>query len=467
MKRDEEFEKEECTEICKRLVQKALKMGSDAAEVVIMGGRSIAFSFEKNSINRGTSSSDFGIGIRVLKNKRIGFSFCSREEEAEKTIEKALDISKIHEQTDFIFPEKTSKPSLATGDIFDKKVSELNANECLEFVDEMVNSALEVSKDLISSGEVYCGKEFFSLANSSGHSFHYEKSFVGGAITTTLKRNGSLFSASSSLESLHLSGINFSEIGKEAAELTLKSLKPVKLNQKLSSVLFVPEASSALFEFIIAPAIYGKRAMKNESVYSNKLGKKVASEHLTIVDNGILRGGLNSAPYDDEGSLTRENIVIEKGVAKCFLFDGLSASELGTSSTGNGFRAERLMGSHSHEVPVDTHIRNLSVKADACKMMPLTELVEEVRNGIFVHDIIGAHTSNPSSGDFTVSSPLLFKIENGEIGSALKPVNIRGNFPALLNKFIAISEEYKHVAGSLTPSAFYMPHFALDGFEIY
>ncbi|HID71724.1 MAG TPA: hypothetical protein EYP29_03150, partial [Thermoplasmata archaeon] len=79
MKRDEEFEKEECTEICKRLVQKALKMGSDAAEVVIMGGRSIAFSFEKNSINRGTSSSDFGIGIRVLKNKRIGFSFCSRE----------------------------------------------------------------------------------------------------------------------------------------------------------------------------------------------------------------------------------------------------------------------------------------------------------------------------------------------------------------------------------------------------
>ena len=116
---------------------------------------------------------------------------------------------------------------------------------------------------------------------------------------------------------------------------------------------------------------------------------------------------------------------------------------------------------------MDTGIRTLTIKGHGGKEMKFDELVAEVKQGIYIHDTIGAHTANPSSGDFTISSLLLFEIKKGELGKAVKPVNIRGNFPVLLKNFVGLSTDYKHIGGSLTAGAFHMPHVALDGFTIY
>jgi len=456
-------------EMCERIVQKALEMGADSAETVVMGGKGISFSFEKNSINKSSGSSDFGIGIRLLKNRRIGFSYCSREEDAVETIGKALQISKIHELTEFTFPGNQPGPGpsrLSRDDIYDERIPEIDAATCLDFLEDMMNAAHEVKGDILTSGGVYCGEEFFALANSSGNRSSYEKTFLGGSISTILKQNGKMTSASDSLESLH-TGPDFSELGTKAAELAVSSLNQKSLDRKVDTILFTPETISSFFEFIIAPAVFGKKALRSESVYSGKVGDVVTSEDLSIIDTGVLRGGVNSAPYDDEGVMSQENTVVDQGVLRHFLFDGLNAVQFNTTSTGNGLRAGRLMTSHSSEAPVDTAIRNLTLKGHNGKGMEFDELVAGVRKGIYVHDTIGAHTANPSSGDFTISSLLLFEIVNGEIGRALKPVNIRGNFPSLLKNFVGHSRDYKHVSGGLTAGGFYMPHVVLEGFTVY
>ena len=146
----------EYQEMCERIVQKAQSLGSDRAEAVVIGGRGISFSFEKNSINKSSSSADFGIGIRILKNKRIGFSYCSREEDAEETIRKALKISRIHEPTEFTFPEKdheTHPPRLSRNDIYDERILEIDAAISLAFVEDMINAALEVDSDILTAEE--------------------------------------------------------------------------------------------------------------------------------------------------------------------------------------------------------------------------------------------------------------------------------------------------------------------------
>ena len=455
--------------MCERIVQMALNLGADSAEAVVMGGRGISFYFEKNSINKSSSSADFGIGVRILKNKKIGFSYCSREEDAEETIRKALQISRIHEPTEFSFPGKdheSHQSCLSRNDIYDERIPKIDAMASLAFVEDMINAAQEVNSDILTSGGTYSGEEFFALVNSEGNRFHYEKTFLGGAISTILKQNGQISSASDSLESLH-AGLDFSELGKSTAELAVSSLNPKLLHGKVKTILFTPETITSFFEFITVPAIYGKKALRNESVYSGMTGDVVASEELSLVDSGVLKDGGNSAPYDDEGTLSRENTVIDHGVLQHFLFDGLHAAQFEAVSTANGFRAGRLMTSHASEAPVDTGIRTLTIKGHGGREMEFDELVAEVKRGIYVHDTIGAHTANPSSGDFTISSLLLFEIKNGELGKALKPVNIRGNFPVLLKNFVGLSPDYKHIGGSLTPGAFHMPHVALDGFTVY
>ncbi len=455
-------------EMCQRVVDLAQKKGATGAEVVVMGGQGLSFSFEKNGINKSSSSADFGLGIRVLKNRRIGFSYCSREEDAPGALEKALKITRVHRETDFKFPkgERPSGATLKTEDIYDPRVVSLGPEDCLGFVEDMITGALDVEPGLITSGGAYSGAEFFALANSSGASWFYEKSFLGGGISTIFKDGNQVNSASDSITLLHRE-LDFRKLGKETAKLTLDSRDPKKLQGKHDRILFTQDTISSLFEFITVPGVYGKKALKNESVYSGKQGELVASPELSIIDSGLLRGGMNSSPCDDEGNFSRENVIIREGRLEGFLFDGLNAAEFETVSTGNGVRAGRLMSSHSSEAPVDTGIRDFTIRGHKGTEMSFDELASEVGNGIYIHDVIGAHTANPSSGDFTISSLLLFEIKNGEIGSSLKPVNIRGNFPTLLKSFVGCSKDYRNVGGGLTASAFSMPHVALKGFAIY
>ncbi|PIV70182.1 MAG: hypothetical protein COS08_01595, partial [Euryarchaeota archaeon CG01_land_8_20_14_3_00_38_12] len=170
----------------KKILEMALKMGADEAEIFLVKNNGTSFSIEKNSVTFASSNMSYGIGIRILKNKKIGFAFCINGAQAEAAIKKALSSSKLGKETRFTFPEpgKTSKIE----NLYDKKIVGLTPEEGERFAKDVIESALDVNKNIIVLGGVGYGEEHLAIVNSKGIEIEDKGTEIGGSATAVLKK---------------------------------------------------------------------------------------------------------------------------------------------------------------------------------------------------------------------------------------------------------------------------------------
>lgn len=435
-------------------------MGADESEVFLMKNISTGFSIQKNSVSFASSNTDFGVGIRVVKNKKIGFGYCTDEKNAGKAIENALSSSKLGKETKFTFPEpKTTKEIKG---LYDKKIVELIPEEGKKFAENIVESALDADKKVvISSGGVGYGEEHSVIVNSKGIEIENEGTGIGGSATAVLKKTA--VTTGFEILSSRMLDIDFGVIGKNAAELAVKTADPKKCESKKMTVLFTPYAFSSLIEFTSIPALYADRAHKKESIYSNKINDIVSSEILTVAENGSMPNGLNSAITDDEGIPSRRTYLIKNGVLKNYLYDASTAVEYNRESTGNAVRSEKWSSSRTYKAMPTIKSRNFIING---KIEDIEKLVSEVKEGVLVYDAMGAHTSNPASGQFSINSSTLFKVEKGEIVYPIKQVMISGNMDECLKNVSGIGNDFRKLPGGLSPVSVFIPTVRIENVKV-
>jgi PmbA protein len=444
----------------KKILDLSLRLGADEAEIFMMKSEGKGFSIEKNSVSSLSGGMERGIGIRVIKDKKLGFAFCSDESKAEDAIKNALSLSKLGKESKFTFPEPG--PTKKVENIYDEKIINFTPEEALAGAKMLIDSALEVDPEIVvTRGGVGFGSENFVIVNSKGLEVEDMGSEISASIQAVLRRED----MSTGFEdfSSRILEIDFSHIGKKGAELALKGQNSQKIDSKEMTVVFTPNALSNFLEFISAPAMYGEAFHKGESVFTDKLEQKVAGEDLTILDDGILAGGLNSSMVDDEGVASKRNVLIENGILKGILYSQGTALEYNALSTANAMRVERLSSSRNYKNPPVVKARNLVVEGKNTKYETLISQVDE---GVIVYDVLGAHTSNPVSGDFSVNSSVLFKIEKGEVVYPVKSAMLGGNFHECLQNISGIGDDYKLLSGGLTPVSFYIPSMSFDGIRV-
>lgn len=444
----------------RRIVDMALKKGADEAEVFMMKSEGRGFTIMKNSISSLSGGMQKGIGIRIVTNKKLGFAYCTEEDKADKAIEQALSLSNLGKESEFTFPEPAK--TMKIHNIYDANIVEYSTDDALEGVKNLISSAHEVDQDIIATrGGMGFGTEGFVVVNSKGVEVEDKGTEIHANVNMVLKKNG--LSTGFEEFSSRVLDIDYDTIGRRCAELTLRGQNARKIDGKEMIVVLTPYAFANLLEFITAPALYGEAVHKGESVYSGKLGEAVASESISIIDNGCLPGGLNSALVDDEGVPSKRTELISKGVLQEFLYSQSSAIEYNATTTANAMRAERLSSSRNYKSSPGVKARNFIVEGETKKV---ESLVAEVDEGVLVYEVLGAHTSNPASGDFSVDSPILFKIEKGEIAYPIKSAMLSGNFPDCLKKVNAIGDDYKFLPGGLTPVSFFIPTVSLGGVRV-
>ena len=442
------------------IVDMALKKGADEAEVFIIESLGKGFTIEKNSISSISGGMQKGIGIRIVKDKKLGFAYCTDEDKADLAIEKALSLSKLGKETKFTFPEPDKTQKIEN--IFDKRIVEYSTEEALEGVSNLINSGLELDSELVvTRGGMGYGHESFVVVNSNGLQVEDKGTEIHASVNMVLKKDG--LSTGFADHSSRILDIDYEAIRMDCAELTLKGQNAKKFENKELTVVLTPHAFSNLLEFITAPALYGEAAHKGESIYSGKLGEVVTSETISIIDDGSLAGGLNSSIVDDEGVPSKRTELISKGVLLGFMYSQATAIEFNAKTTSNAMRAERLGSSRNYKSLPNVKARNIIVEGDT---KSVEGLISEVDEGILVYEVLGAHTSNPASGDFSVDSPILFKIEKGEVTYPIKSAMLSGNFPDCLKKVHALGDDYKLLTGSLTPVSFFIPTVSLSGVRV-
>ena len=221
----------------------------------------------------------------------------------------------------------------------------------------------------------------------------------------------------------------------EALAQALVNLESVAAPAGEMTVLLAPGWPGVLLHEAIGHGLEGDFNRKGTSAFAGRIGERVAAPGVTVVDDGSLlneagEGRRGSLTIDDEGTPTRENVLIEDGVLKGYIHDRLNARLMGVEPTGNGRRE-----SYAHApMPRMTNTFMRAGNADP------TELLSRVKNGIFAKSFGGGQV-DITSGKFVFSCTEAYMVENGRLGAPIKGATLIGDGPSVLTRVTGIGND--------------------------
>jgi len=263
------------------------------------------------------------------------------------------------------------------------------------------------------------------LVNSHGFVGEYRRSYCSvAAIPIAQDEKGNMqrdfwFSVARSLAKLE----SAEEVGKVAAQRTVRRLGARKAKTAHVPVIFDPMVSASILEHIFE-GVNGDSVYRGASFLAGKLGQKIAGDTVTVIDDGTMPGGFGTAPFDGEGIPTRRKLVIENGVLKSYLLNTYTAKKLGLETTANASRG--LAGTPG----IGPGNYFLQPGARTPKQM-----IADVKEGLYVTEFLG-HGANLVTGDYSRGASGLW-ISGGELTYPVEEITVAGN---LKEMFFHISE---------------------------
>ena len=423
-------------EYAHQLIALALREGAAEAEVYGMVGRSVDADLRKGSVEMASESFHRGLGLRAVVKGAVGFSSTSDMSLLEYVAQSAVKSAKVRGSDESWISLPSPEKVVPAQGIFDKRLEQIGTEECLEAAASMLEGCRTVSEAEPVSGGVACVCGTGFVINSLGLELMETATLMQASMETIAKAGdvatGSEFFNSRSFQP------SMEAVGKAAAVMARTSLAGTKAESGTFDVLLKPLAAAELLENTILSAFEADNVQKGRSSLKGRLGEMISSEGLNVHDDGLLAGGLDSSAFDGEGVPSQRTVLIEKGILKGFLYDSYTAGKDGVKSTGNAVRQGYS------DVP-RVGMRNMIVSSPNAY-----DLLEETK-GYLINGLIGAHTANPISGDFSVEARNAFRVSPGEMPVPIRSLMLAGNIYDLL-KNIEIGTDVRAIGGIVTPT---------------
>jgi PmbA protein len=202
------------------------------------------------------------------------------------------------------------------------------------------------------------------------------------------------------------------------------------------AIVFRPTAYAELIGGVLMPSFIGDAAQRGESAFTGKEGQAVAASSLSMVDDPLMPGGIASDASDAEGVPSRRNALIDGGELVGFLYDTFHANLYGVGSTASASR-----GSWKSQPEAD--VSNVIVQVPS--RGSLEDLISEIDRGLVVHDVMGVHTSNRQTLDFSLNTTMPFEVRKGEVVGVRRPAMLGGNLGDLLMRTLGGGGEARQV----------------------
>ena len=406
------------------LSQKAL--GTSGWEVFHLFEKSVELQYSDQQLKTKEISESDGYGIRVLKNKKIGFSYCEDQEKLKVSAARAAQISRFSPKSEFSFPKKQKIKQL---DIYDKRTAEIEIEEIkahLEQIMDALGNAKKKSRIMVSMD-----MNKISLDNSNGFSDSYQATQMNAYCEVMLGK-GSGFSYKSSVGILDKPW----EIGKDALRMAKDMAHPKKPAPGKYEVVFSQEAIDNILEIFI-PSLSGEWKRKAISKLADKKGKQIVSPLLSIYDDPLATGE-SSMPFDDEGIPSERRALVENGELKGFIWNREIAALAKTNEEGFCSR--------------ESYSSNPSISCSNKVIPPgdYTDFEQELRNFILIYSAHGTHTANLTTGDFGLEVNIAFHIKDGK-RIPIRGFMISGNIFELLNKITGLEKTQKTHGDLIAP----------------
>jgi PmbA protein len=394
---------------------------ADEAEIFRSSERSMTLEIKGTEIDLTKESVSEGFGIRVIVGKRAGFAFSNRLDEA--VLKRAIGSAKIAEKDEHLGLPDVQKYGKGGG--YDNGIVALDVEALIGFSRELVSPCGDYGV-IPTTGSITASSYEEEIANVHGVSGTDNGTMMTAYLSTVAKdtevATGFYYGVSRFMD------LDFADIGKEAARLASTSLGAGKVGTLKTDLIMKPSAVTELFEHSLLPSFSADSVQRGRSVLGGKLGEEIAG-NVSITDSGNLQEGLMSAKFDGEGVSSKDTPLLEDGVLRGFLYDTYTANKDGIKSTGNATR-----DSFSSAPQVGPN--NVTVRGRG-----------DIGDGLVVHGLIGAHTSNPVSGDFSCETRNAFLD-----GLPVKKAIVSGNVFELLKNIKGFGTDVKQYSHIITPS---------------
>lgn len=398
-------------QFAEELIKKVTGLADDI-ELCIGTGKSLKYSVKNEDIEPSLSLDKSSVGIRVLKNGEIGYGAITRlnVDEAMMAVKKALGDTRPT-----ILKKFAEIKNLPQVNNYDPEVLKLFDNPSFlrgiaeEMRDRLYNEANDVGSFLGGVSIVYSER---LVATTNGMAFSQGTAFSAFAVLNSID-----FDSRVSFDK----PADFEEIKNLAVEvyrnLPKEMVTPVELGVagKEVEVIIDPECLEEILSNVFTEKVYASSKMIGLSELSE--GDIVADKKLTIIDTGIKQGLLSSSSTDDEGTASQENMIIENGVFKTFLYDVISALKAGKKPTGSGMRRP-LLAEDDIEAPVRDSLRAFYIPPGE---KPLAEMISGIKKGAYIKAMLGLHTADKIRAAFAVGVYSGKSIEDGKYKRILTP----------------------------------------------
>lgn len=415
----------------------------DGWEIFQVASRNLAIEVKEQKVDTFTCSAPVGVSVRVLTAGRMGFSFSTSLDEGDlrRMIDNAVIGAENQTPDEFLgFPLPQNYPDLPG--LFDEGLSLVGEKVKIERAVELERLTLAADPRVRRVRKSSYGESSYRVAirNSLGVEGSYLGTSVSSSVSAVAEEGGDSQMGWDFGFSTSFSGVQVAEIAMRAAAKAAGLLGARKVPTMRCPAILDNYVATEILE-VLAPAFLAENVQKGKSLLAGRQGERLFAPCLRIRDDGTLPGGMATAPFDGEGAPRQNTVLVEGGILQGFLYDGYCARKEGKSATGNAARG-------GVKGPPRMGMNNFFIENGPT---PLSSLLEGIARGVLVTSVMGMHTANPISGDFSVGAAG-FLIENGAVTSPVKGIAIAGNILELFGVVEGVADDLRFFGAVGSPS---------------
>lgn len=420
--------------IAKKVLNELLASGGQFGELFIQKRLSNSLRLDDNKIENALSGFEIGCGLRLIYEDSTYYAYLDSIEESKlfesaKILRAAINSSIINKPINL-------NDSYSSYDVKVLKIpNEVDPEDKKNILIKVNEAARNKSKYIYQvTANLSDVQEETIIANTDGifSKNHVVKVFL--AVSVIAIKNKEIRTGYKSLAKTKGFEI-FNEkkpevVAAEATQIAINMLDAVNAPVGVLPVVIGPGFGGVIFHEACGHGLEADAIIKNASVFKDKIGFKIASDIVTALDDSTLPGHWGSFKFDDEGTPSNKNVLIEDGVLRSYMLDIKSSKKLKSPLTGNGRRQS------FRDIPIprmtNTFIANGSEEPE--------NIINSVKKGIYAKEFSGGQV-DPATGDFVFGISEGYLIENGKLSNPIKGATLIGNGPEILNKIEAIGND--------------------------
>ncbi|MEH7524919.1 TldD/PmbA family protein [Bacillus sp. JJ1503] len=436
------------TSVIEDVLAAALATGGDFSEVFVEDRYTNNLTLQSGKIENSLSGRDFGIGIRVFKGLQSVYTYTT-DASKEGLLKAARNAAHAITGNEIIQPQSLVKEIIKCGHPI-----EINPKDTEKFRKaDVMKKAYEIAKNYHSSIQQvlirYIDEEQNVLIANSEGKLVEDKRVRSRLAIQSIASDGSQIQPGFYGPGAHkgfefFENLNLEHYAREASRIAVTMLGAEPCPSGKFPVIIDNEFGGVIFHEACGHGLEATSVAKNNSVFANRIGEKVASDVVTYIDDGTLENEWGSITIDDEGEKVRKNVLIENGILKGYLIDKFNSRRMGMPSTGSGRR-------QSYRFAPTSRMTNTYIAEG--KSTP-EEIIANTENGIYAK-YMGGGSVNPATGDYNFAVMEAYMVKDGKLGKPLKGATLIGNGAETLKLVDMVGNNLAHgegMCGSLSGS---------------